>query len=236
MIKKDKVLFLLRSFNEGDYLLQTIDNIKKEGFEKILVVDDWSNDWTDEKLFLREDVYYIRHLINRGPGAALETGFEFVRKFEKKLEIDFVVCFDPDGQHNIKDVYRFLEAFEKKPDVEVVLGSRFLENSFDNMPFFRKLILKGASIFTFFISNVSITDPHNWFRALKISAIKKISLTLDWFEYASELIEQIVEKNIIFTEVPVHISYSDYSLSKWQKTLNAINIALKMIWLKFLKF
>jgi hypothetical protein len=36
-------------------------------------------------------------------------------------------------------------------------------------------------------------------------------------------------------EVPVNIVYTDYSLSKWQKSLNAINIALKMIWSKFFK-
>jgi hypothetical protein len=48
----------------------------------------------------------------------------------------------------------------------------------------------------------------------KISAIKKISLTLDGFEYSSELIDQIAEKKLKFAEVPVNIVYTEYSLSK----------------------
>jgi len=53
--------------------------------------------------------------------------------------------------------------------------------------------------------------------------------------YASELVDKLEQNKIKFIEVPVNIRYTDYSLSKGQKSSNAIFIALKMIWTKFFK-
>lgn len=234
-MKKDKILFLIRSYNEWKHLLDSIETVKNEWFEKILVVDDGSTDKTEEILSSRNDIFYLRHVINRGAGAALETGFEFVRRYAEKINIDYVVTFDPDGQHRIKDIYKFMKEFEKNKDLEVAIWSRFIKWTAKNIPFHRKLILFLAKIFTFFISHVIVSDPHNWYRMFKVSAIKKIHLSLDGFEYSSELMDQIAVNKLKFTEVPVTVVYTPYSLSKWQKSLNSINIAFKMIWNKFFK-
>ena len=234
MIKNNEILFLVRSYNEGEHLLSTLDHIKNWWFEKILVVDDGSTDGTYEALKDRKDIFYIRHLINRGGGAALETGFEFVRRYHSQLWIKYVVTFDADWQHNIADIKKFIKTMEEK-NPDVILGSRFLKNTYKNMPFFRKIILLWGKIFTWLFSNVKVSDPHNWYRMFKVEVIKKIHLTMDWFEYASELIDLLAQKHFKIEEVPVNIIYTSYSLAKWQKSSNAINIALKMIWNKFLK-
>lgn len=70
---------------------------------------------------------------------------------------------------------------------------------------------------------------------LRIASVEKIRLTMDGMEYASELVEQIAAKGLKFSEVPVNITYDDYSLGKGQKSSNAVNIAFKMIWSKFIK-
>ena len=234
-IDKNNILFLIRTYNEWNHLLDTIDIVKNEWFSKILVVDDGSKDGTEEKLSYRNDIFYLKHPINRGAGAALETGFEFVRRYHKKYNFSYIVTFDPDGQHDIQDIYHFIEEFEKNTDLEVAIGSRFIQWTAKNIPFHRKIILYLAKIFTFFMSKVIVSDPHNGYRMFKVEALKKIHLTLDGFEYSSELIDQIAINKLNFTEVPVNIIYTEYSLSKWQKSLNAINIALKMIWNKFFK-
>jgi len=235
MLRKDKILFLVRSYNEGDYLIKTIKMILESWFNKILVVDDWSTDWTYENICNFDNIYYIRHPFNRWWWATLETWFEFVRRYKNDLQIDYVVTFDADGQHDIKDVYKFIDIFEKDNELEVVIWSRFLSNTVENIPLHRKIVLFLWKLFTFFLSNIKISDPHNGYRMFKVSVLDKIYLTMDWFEYASELIEIIARNNIKFTEVPVNIIYTAYSLSKWQKSSNAINIALKMIRKKFLK-
>ena len=70
---------------------------------------------------------------------------------------------------------------------------------------------------------------------LKISALKHIHLTMNGMEYASEMIDQIAQHKLIIREVPVNIRYDDYSLSKGQKSSNALRIAFKMIFSKFFK-
>ena len=234
-INKNDILFLIRTYNEWEHLLNTIDVLKQEWFYKILVVDDGSTDGTDEKLEKRDDIFYLKHPINRWAGAALETGFEFVRRYYKQYKFNYVITFDPDGQHDINDVSNFITEFEKDKNLQVIIWSRFIGGSSENMPVHRKIILFLAKIFTLFVSQIIVSDPHNGYRMLTVSAIKKIHLTLDWFEYSSELIDKISSNKLKFKEVPVHIKYTDYSLSKWQKSSNAINIALKMIWTKFFK-
>lgn len=51
--------------------------------------------------------------------------------------------------------------------------------------------------------------------------------------HASEILDIIAEKKLRYREVPVTIRYDEYSLAKGQRSSNAINIALKMIWKKF---
>jgi len=62
---------------------------------------------------------------------------------------------------------------------------------------------------------------------------KKIKLTEDRFAYASELIEKIAKEGLRYKEVPVTIKYTDYSIGKGQKNVNALNIFFKMIKRRF---
>jgi hypothetical protein len=70
---------------------------------------------------------------------------------------------------------------------------------------------------------------------MRVSLLDSVKLTLDGMEYASELIDQISQQAIPFVEVPVHITYDEYTLAKGQKNLNALNIALRIIWVKFFR-
>ena len=197
-------------------------------------MDDGSKDGTDK--YIRKhfpDIFYVRHRFNRGGGAALETGLEFVRRHRVSLGIEFVVTFDADGQHNIDDISIFLSRFKTEPTIDIIFGSRFIQKTNTNVPLFRKIILMGGKWFTKFISGVTLTDSHNGYRMFRSSILDNIQLTMDGMEYASEFIDLIHERGYRIAEVPVNIRYDEYSLGKGQKSSNAINIAFKMIWKKF---
>ena len=68
---------------------------------------------------------------------------------------------------------------------------------------------------------------------IRISALRKITLESDGMHYANELNEQIGIHNLSFVEVPVHIRYTDYSLSKGQKNSNSIKLGFEMLYKKF---
>jgi hypothetical protein len=227
----EKYVFVIPAYNEWKYAYNTIKNILANGFSNIIVINDGSND--DTKLYLEKfnnDIILLTHFKNRWQWASLETWFEYIRRY---CQNKYVVTFDADGQHDLNDLKEFEKHLDN--DVEIFLWSRFLWKTTNNIPFLRKIILKLWIIFTFFISNMNLSDTHNWYRVIKRETLKKIKITIDWMWHASEIIDIISQKNISYKEIPVNIKYTNRSLTKWQSSLNAINIALKIIWNKFFK-
>lgn len=228
-----EVCFLVRVYNEETMIETTLNSILNAWYKNILVVNDGSKDNSLQVLQgFNKKVKIISHVKNRWAWAALETWFEYLRRYG---QVNYVCTFDIDWQHQLKDLESFLIEFRKDSQLEVVLWSRFIQKTQTNVWMIRKIILKLGIIFTFFISDIKLTDSHNWYRMFRLETIKKLRLTIDDMSYASELIDIIATKKLKFKEIPVDILYTDYSLSKWQKSFNAINIALKTIWYKFFK-
>lgn len=132
---------MIRAYNEATRIVPVIRSILDAGFEHILVVDDGSRDNTLEVLSEFWGLHIVHHPFNRGGGAALETGFEYIRRNGEELGIKYVVTFDADGQHHIEDISAFIHAFEQDPSLDLVLGSRFVVKTDSNVPFFRRLTL-----------------------------------------------------------------------------------------------
>lgn len=228
-----EVCFLVRVYNEEKVIQETLDKIIDAGYKSILVINDGSRD--NSKNILNtfwEKITLLSHIKNRGAWAALETGFEYIRRYG---HTQYICTFDIDGQHQLKDLEKFLVEFRKDKGLEVVLWSRFIKKTQTNVSLLRKIILKLWIIFTFFISNIKLTDSHNWYRVFSLETVKKLQLSIDDMSYASELVDIIARKELKYKEIPVDIVYTDYSKSKGQKSINAINIAFKTIWFKFFK-
>ncbi|MDD2745538.1 MAG: glycosyltransferase, partial [Candidatus Gracilibacteria bacterium] len=97
-ITQSDICFLIRAYNEATRIGAVIDSIIAAGYKKICVVNDGSKDGTEAIARSYTNVIYLEHSYNRGGGAALETGFEFLRRNAETLGIHFVVTFDADGQ------------------------------------------------------------------------------------------------------------------------------------------
>jgi len=224
-----KIYIIIPAYNEDLVIGRVIENLKQEGYPNILVVDDGSTDRTYE-VSKNCEVEVLRHLINRGQGAALSTGLEYLRE---KYDPDVVVTFDADGQHQAKEIRDLILPIENE-HYDIVLGSRFL-NRKNEIPLLRKIILKAGILFTNVISNIRLTDTHNGFRALGRKALEKIKITQRGMEHASEIIENIRKKGLKFKEVPVTIMYTDYSMAKGQGSTQFAKIGAKVIFKKFIK-
>jgi len=85
---------------------------------------------------------------------------------------------------------------------------------------------------TLFFYGAKVSDPHNGYRVISMSALSKIQITADGMHYANELQEQIKKNKLPFHEVPVHIRYTEYSLGKGQKNSNRIKLSVEMIYKK----
>ena len=227
-----RVLFLVRAYNEERRVADTLRALLATGLGPVLAVNDGSRDGTAAAVASVPGVHLVSHPFNRGGGAALETGLEWARRHGESLGVTHVCTFDADGQHSVADLPKFLAAFDVDPSLDAVFGSRFIGDTGSNVPPVRRAVLWGGRLFTWAISGILLTDSHNGFRMFVLGAVKRMSLTMDGMEYASELVEQVRHHRLRFREVPVTIRYDAYSLGKGQRSSNAVNIALKMIWRK----
>lgn len=231
-IIEGREVFIVRVYNEDKVVESVIQSILDKWYKNILVVNDWSTDKSRNILEENKNIILLNHSVNRGAWAALETWFEYIRRY---AEVKYVVTFDADWQHDIWDYKNFLKVYEKNNKLWMVIWSRFIEKTNSNVPFLRKIVLFLWRIFTIFLSWVYLTDSHNGYRVFTLKTVKKIKLTIDTMAYASELIEELKKYKIKIKEVPVNIKYTDYSIKKWQSSGNAINIALDIIWKKFFR-
>ena len=107
---------IIPAFNESSGLALVLESLLPLNFG-IIVIDDGSTDDTG-KIAGAFPVLLIRHELNLGQGAALETGMEAARK----LNADFVIHFDADGQHDPSDITELLIPLQKKQILFLVPG------------------------------------------------------------------------------------------------------------------
>lgn len=227
-------IFIIPAFNEAKVILNTLQTVIDAGYKNIIVINDGSIDNSQQILgSISDKIIILHHFKNRWQWAALETGFEYVRRFAN--EKSNIITFDSDGQHNINDVKKFTEYAKKFQNIEIFLGSRFLRESTTNISLKKKIFLKLAIVFTYFLSQIRLSDTHNGFRFMRKSALEKIKISIDGMWHASEIIDIISQKKIPHMEVPVDIIYTEYSLSKGQKMSNSINIVVRLVWSKFFR-
>jgi len=221
-MKKGDVYVVIAAYNEEKSIGRVIKGLKRHGYRNIVVVDDGSKDKTFEAA-LKEKVSVLKHLVNRGQGASLETGIDYALS----KSADYIVTFDADGQHHPEDIERLLKVV-KSGKAEVALGSRFLKHD-SNTPFMRRIVLKVGILVVWFLCGIKLSDSHNGFRVFSRNAAQQINITSDRMEHASQIVEEIHLKRIPYKEVPVTITYSDYSKGKGQSGWNSIKIGLRMI-------
>jgi glycosyltransferase involved in cell wall biosynthesis len=188
---------------------------------RILVVDDGSTDATGE-VAARAGAEVLRHPINLGQGAALQTGIDYALL----RGASHVVTFDADGQHRPEDVAGLLAALAAH-DADFALGSRF-RGATVALPPLRRLLLRAATWFTRLTTGLDVTDAHNGLRAMTRRGAARIRLRQNRMAHASEILHQIAASGLRFVEVPVTIHYSRYSLAKGQRASEFVVILLDL--------
>lgn len=236
---KDDYMFLVKWYNEWSIIGQTLDEILAAWYHKILMIDDGSRDNTISEVekirskYPQALIVLVSHMINRRHGAGNKTGIDFFRRYGDQLWVKYVVFFDADGQMDIKDMKIFDQKIQDHPELDVIQWSRFVKwGKAESIPLHRQIILWWANIVTLLFNGMRVTDPHNGYKVFKLSALQKITIHTDTTSYANELIDQYQIHKLNYAEVPVHIRYTDYSLHKGQKSSNAINILVELIYKK----
>lgn len=218
----DDVCIVVPMFNEATSIGAVVADLH-QSFSRVVCVDDGSADHSDA-VAGAAGATVVRHPANLGQGAALQTGFTFALS---DPGVRHVITFDADGQHNRADAERMLQ-IARDEQVDVVLGSRFLTRIDHDIPPLRRLVLRAATRFTRVTTGLDLTDTHNGLRVLSRSAVEAMDLTLDGMAHASQLLSQVASRKMTYVEAPVSIAYTEYSLSRGQSNVNALNIAFDL--------
>ena len=213
----DDAWVLVPAYNEAATIARVVAELRTV-FRHVLCVDDGSSDDTGA-LARAAGAVVVRHPVNLGQGAALQTGFDYVLRFTPARHC---VTFDADGQHQVGDALRMVQRADAT-GVDVVLASRFLGSTTD-MPRLRRLTLRAALRFSQWYDGLEVTDTHNGLRVLSRSAARRITITLNGMAHASEILAIIAREKISYVEAPISVAYTEYSTAKGQSSLNAVNI------------
>ena len=218
----DDTWVVIPLYNEELVIGDVIAEVRT-AFTQVVCVDDGSSDRSAEEA-AKAGARVVRHPLNLGQGAALQTGFEYALG---DPAMKYVVTFDADGQHQIADALGMVERL-RAGEADVVFGSRFLDER-SRPTFGRKMVLRAAVGYTNMTTHTRLTDAHNGLRAISRPVLEQIKITQNRMAHASELVAQIGASKASYVEHPVHILYSDYSKAKGQSLWNSINILADLI-------
>lgn len=226
-IRSDDVWLVIPLYNEAQVIGDVVRRAL-ETFPHVVCVDDGSSDDSAEQA-VDAGAVVVRHPVNLGQGAALQTGIDYALS---RPGVTWIATFDADGQHQVSDVLAML-ARARRDDLDVVFGSRFLDERTE-AGLVKKIVLKLAVWYTNVSTGTRLTDAHNGLRLIHERAAAQLDITQNRMAHASELVAQIGQmriegRKVRYGEEPVHILYTEYSRGKGQSVWNAVNILAELI-------
>lgn len=195
-----KINCVIPAWNEAANIVKVLSDVRPY-VDEIIVVDDCSQDET-AALAQAAGALVLHHPINRGQGAALQTGNDYALK----NGADIIIHFDADDQFSAAEI-RDMIAPLTSGQADIVFGSRFLGKK-ANLPMIKKyLIMPLAKIFSRLFLGVKLSDPQNGFRAMNRRAAEAITIANREMAHASEIQIKAFRKKLRIAEVPVTVVY-----------------------------
>ena len=183
---------VIAAYNESETIAEVLSGLAGNGCG-VVVVDDGSRDDT-LAIALKSGAHAVRHPINLGQGAALQTGIEYALRRDAAV----IVTFDADGQHLASDIDPLVDTLIRS-GADLACGSRFLGQT-ENMPRLRRATLKLATAFTFLSTGLRMTDAHNGLRAMTRSCAQRLKIRQNRMAHASEIIHEAARLKLRLVE------------------------------------
>ncbi len=210
---------MIPAFNEESTLPEVLERVTPM-VDEVVVVDDGSKDGTSQ-VALAGHAILVRHVINRGLGATLGTGFAAALARGGEA----IICLDADGQHDPEDIPRFVAAIREGADV--VIGSRLLDPR--GMPKKRQIANWVGNLVTLVLFGAWVTDSQSGYRGFRREALQKIEIRTNRMEVSSEIIAESRRHKLKLVEIPIKAIYTEYSLSKGQSFAVGLKTLAKLV-------
>jgi glycosyltransferase involved in cell wall biosynthesis len=186
---------VIPAHNEVETIGRVVDETRRH-VEEVVVVDDASTDGTAAAA-RNHGASVLEHTINAGVGGALRTGY----RYAIRNDYEFVIQVDGDGQHDPAYIPDLVDA---AADHDMVIGSRYLNESYERYPWIRRL---GIRFFTSLINRlggIEITDVTSGYRVYRVAALERIIHRTDT-HWAIEQTLDAAKQNLRMEEVSVEM-------------------------------
>lgn len=199
-----KIACVIPAYNESKNINKVLDKVSPL-VDEVIVVDDCSADNTYELVKLTKAIA-LRHPINRGQGAALQTGDEYALAHGA----DIIVHFDADDQFKAEEI-KDLIAPIINGQADAVFGSRFLGSA--NFPFTKRVIIMPLARLINRLFGIKMSDPQSGFRALNRTTLEKIKIENRGMAHCSEILYKTFKTKARVIEVPITVTYHEFGQS-----------------------
>ena len=196
-----KIIVGIPAFNEEKNIAAIITKLA-DITDTIIVCNDGSSDLTSD-IAEKMGAFVINHEKNLGYGAAIRSIFLKA----KELDGDILVTFDADGQHRIEDIEKVTKPIIDQ-EVDLVIGSRFLDESEKEVPRYRKVGIKVITKITNASIKKQLTDSQSGFRAYSKKVLAELNPSELGMGISTEILIKASSKNFRITEVPIKILYA----------------------------
>ncbi len=193
-----EILIIVPAYDEEGGIREVLRRIPEEvlGHEvKTVVVDDGSKDAT-AAIAREEGVPVVTHVVNRGQGDALRTGFAIAQAEGAEV----VINLDADGQYKPEELDRLVGPIIEG-EADFVLGSRFM-GFYEESGSVRHVGVVFFSRLISLLTGVKVSDCTNGYRAIRVSELHKMDLREDRFN-ANEITLEALRNKLRFHQVPI---------------------------------
>ncbi|MBN2884973.1 glycosyltransferase family 2 protein [Patescibacteria group bacterium] len=197
-----KIICVIPAWNEAKHIIKVINQVKAV-VDDVIVIDDHSADNTFE-LAKSAGAFVLRHPINRGQGASLQTGTDKALK----MGADIIVHFDADDQFAATEIIDVVAPIIKN-EADIVFGSRFLGKK-SNLPFSKKYIILPLGRLLNHILGAHTSDPQSGFRAYTKEVANSFRIENNGMAHCSEILIKLSHSHWRIKEVPITVTYHEY--------------------------
>jgi len=200
----------------------------------ILVVDDGSPDKTADAIRELQQEFPTLHLLERktklGLGSAYRLGFTWglERGYEELIEMD------ADLSHRVRDLKKMIDAKELQPDVDLVIGSRWIPGGkTENWSRGRELLSRAANLYVRAMMGLGVKDSTAGFRIYSASMLKRLnmeSIKSEGYSFQIEMTRAVHELNGKIIEVPITFRERENGVSKMSKKIVGEAMILVSLW------
>jgi glycosyltransferase involved in cell wall biosynthesis len=214
---------LIPAFNASHALPELITRLQKVLPEALLlVVNDGS---TDDTAAVAERLHatVVNHAVNKGKGAALQTGFEYVLQH---CSADYVLTLDADLQHAPEDAPKFFEALQQT-QADIIVGWR--RRSGTKMPVHRRMSNALTSFMVGTRTGTVIRDSQCGYRLMRKNVLQHVKLETAGFEAETEFLIKAAKRNFVIEFVSVQTVYGDEKsyMTHWKTTKNFAKVLFR---------